>query len=991
MKKLCVFFSCLLICLAFCGLCAHAEGDFEFDAQKAVITAYQGAGGDVVIPAEIDGVAVKVIGSDVFYNRGDVTSVIIPEGVISIAARAFYGCAGLSGIQLPKSLEAIADYAFFSCEKFTDILIPERVAFIGEHAFDYIFEIENLRFLGDLPHFGMSAIGEKRHFLTEIKVTVPSGLKAHYEAALGFTCEESNEAASEINWLATADEIEFDAATGTVLKYLGNRPRVDIPQNVGGVSVTAIGEKAFMHNDSIYLLRLPEGLKTIGEEAFFGTYIADVYLPESLETIGESAFEWGRLENLRIPEGITDIPKLAFKGNSFQRIYLPSTLAHIGEDAFASFSGMNYIYFNSRSVPDIEAGAFKGRHIENIDIRADATKKEAEAAREKLTAAGVDFSDLWRADIEDQPPYPLDGGATMAFDNSTHLITAYTGDQTELTPFWNWYVGEDLVASKGLGEGAFAGSSVTRFTVPRNDAFALIGPRAFENSALERIDLFDSVTEIGARAFAGCVGLKEIIIPDSVLVIGAEAFANCTGFEKVLLPATANIAPDALTGVPYEAVYVYADTTDEQLNALNTAFNRPINRPFLREGEHYNIITMPDSYTANAESDFLFDAEAGAITAYLGTNPDVVIPESIGGVPVQKIGMNAFSAYNFDTYDAKVYEWVRSVAIPVGVTEIGDNAFYGCTALERIDCYGELNRINLRAFEGCTALREVNLRNGVQFIDLYAFCLCESLKTIDLGPYLDTVGEGAFYASGLTSVVANMRIVGLQAFRDCKSLLEVHLPAKVEKVEAGAFTGSGLQALCIERFAPDLFTPNAGIFAETPDTAVVYVPTSVSDEDIAAFEKSLLGYYANGLAGHVEKRDCDGAKIEVPAIEQKAVPIPDATPVASTSEPTAPVPEAPPVMEASGGFADKTYVVVSAAAGGVALDASIIGRYDVVFMADGACRLTIGGVAMDGATWTDDGLNITVNYYGIPYVFERDGEGFTMNYFDAMLLTYMPE
>ena len=46
----------------------------------------------------------------------------------------------------------------------------------------------------------------------------------------------------------------------------------------------------------------------------------------------------------------------------------------------------------------------------------------------------------------------------------------------------------------------------------------------------------DSITDIGAGAFAGCTNLKEITFGENVVRIGAEAFAGCSSLKTVHLP-----------------------------------------------------------------------------------------------------------------------------------------------------------------------------------------------------------------------------------------------------------------------------------------------------------------------------------------------------------------------------------------------------------------------------------------------------------------------
>ena len=127
--------------------------------------------GDLVIPSEIDGKAVTVIGNDassfhqegVFYQcfgftgnliipdsvtmigdyafdqcYGFTGSLIIPDSVTTIGDGAFYGCSGFTGsLTIPDSVETIGGQAFLGCDGFTGSLtIGDSVTTIGNYAFE---------------------------------------------------------------------------------------------------------------------------------------------------------------------------------------------------------------------------------------------------------------------------------------------------------------------------------------------------------------------------------------------------------------------------------------------------------------------------------------------------------------------------------------------------------------------------------------------------------------------------------------------------------------------------------------------------------------------------------------------------------------------------------------------------------------------------------------------------------------------------------------
>ncbi|MCM1168039.1 MAG: leucine-rich repeat domain-containing protein [Ruminococcus sp.] len=66
---------------------------------------------------------------------------------------------------------------------------------------------------------------------------------------------------------------------------------------------------------------------------------------------------------------------------------------------------------------------------------------------------------------------------------------------------------------------------------------AVIGENAFKDAVYpERLILPDSVEEIGAYAFEGCMSLREIVWGKGPAQIGLSAFAWCTALERLVLP-----------------------------------------------------------------------------------------------------------------------------------------------------------------------------------------------------------------------------------------------------------------------------------------------------------------------------------------------------------------------------------------------------------------------------------------------------------------------
>lgn len=128
---------------------------------------------------------------------------------------------------------------------------------------------------------------------------------------------------------------------------------------------------------------------------------------------------------------------------------------------------------------------------------------------------------------------------------------------------------------------------------------------------------------------------------------------------------------------------------------------------------------------ASPESDF--DFKNGAIQEYLGTDADVVIPSTIGGVAVTSIDQLAF-------YDKAV----SSVTIPASVTDIYWYAFYECPNLSKVVFEGKTN-VEEDAFDTCAAELEIHCQ--AQYVDYYQGLVDSALYPIVSGSYATVVGS----------------------------------------------------------------------------------------------------------------------------------------------------------------------------------------------------------------------------------------------------------
>lgn len=94
--------------------------------------------GDVVIPEDVtyDGLSYKVtsIGQFAFY-KSKVTSVQLPDGIVSIGKCSFAGSTSMTSCALPSTVTSIGDAAFSRCVSLQKINIPKGVSVLNLETF----------------------------------------------------------------------------------------------------------------------------------------------------------------------------------------------------------------------------------------------------------------------------------------------------------------------------------------------------------------------------------------------------------------------------------------------------------------------------------------------------------------------------------------------------------------------------------------------------------------------------------------------------------------------------------------------------------------------------------------------------------------------------------------------------------------------------------------------------------------------------------------
>ena len=202
-------------------------------------------------------------------------------------------------------------------------------------------------------------------------------------------------------------------------------------------------------------------------------------------------------------------------------------------------------------------------------------------------------------------------------------------------------------------------------------------------------------------------------------------------------------------------------------------------------------------------------------TIRIGQKPkgtDIVIPskvkDSVGTVySVTEIGSNAFygcTSLQSVTIPDSVTEIgsqafsgcssLQSVTIPDSVTEIGSQAFSGCSSLQSITIPGRVTEIGAYAFSGCSSLQSITIPGSVTKIGAYAFDGCSSPQSITIPGSVTSIGNRAFSSctslSSITFAGINPPSFDLTAFYDCDALQTISLSADMTQAQRDSWTSA---------------------------------------------------------------------------------------------------------------------------------------------------------------------------------------------------------
>ncbi|HEX4120376.1 MAG TPA: leucine-rich repeat domain-containing protein [Verrucomicrobiae bacterium] len=375
-----------------------------------------------------------------------------------------------------------------------------------------------------------------------------------------------------------------DGITLNITGYTGSNGSVSIPTNIDGLTVTSIADAAFDNCATLTNVTIGANVTNVGGNVFYDcsnltaitvdsnnpaySSMAGVLFDKSQTTLIQCP--GGEAGSYAVPSTVTNIGGDAFfYCGGLASVALGNSVAGIGSLAFANCASLTNVTIGA-NVKSIGSGAFTSC----TDLNAITVDSNNPAYS---SVAGVLFDKSQTTLIQcpggEAGSYMVPGSVTSiggdAFTACPNLTSVTIGNNvtnigvsafSSCTSLTNVTIGAN-VTSIGVNA-VYACPSLMTITVnSTNPAYSSVAGVLFNQNQTMLIAypeaktgsyvVPNSVTNIGANAFADCIYLAGVTIPNSVLSIGGGAFRYCLGLTSVTIPnSVTNIGFIAFANCP---------------------------------------------------------------------------------------------------------------------------------------------------------------------------------------------------------------------------------------------------------------------------------------------------------------------------------------------------------------------------------------------------------------------------------------------------------
>ena len=656
--------------------------------------------------------SVTKIGEYAFQGSA-VTSVSMPECIISIDYNAFKGCQNLESVTLPESLTTLGSYAFYSCKLLKTIKIPSGVTAIPSSCFYECSSLESVT----IPE-GVTTIGECAFQSCNLNaLTLPESLEK-----IGIYAFSGNQSLKSVNIPAKVKTIESNA--------FHNCGLTDLVIQEG---VQTIDNYAFESN-SLQNLTLPSTIKSIGNEAFrynnnLQSIICNAVMPPAL---GDNAFNIEITSSIKVPMASIAAYRKAYGWKDFSNYYGGEVVA----------DGITYrIDENGAMVAVAETALTEANILSTVEF--EGNQYLVIKINDKVFYGNTNLTTVTLAES-------LTTLGSNAFESCKSLKTIKIPSGVTAIPencFRECSLMESVSLPAGLVKiGAYAFNGCQNLeSVALPESLKTLGYSAFKAcKLLKTIKIPSGVTAIPDQCFDGCSSLENVTIPEGVTTIGDYAFGYCKLNALTLPESLEKIGGYAFTGnKSLKSVNIPAKVKTIETQAFNSCGLTDLVIPEGVQAIGYNTfgsnslrnLTLPSTIKSIGNYAFLYNNNLQSITCNAVTPPtfgDNAFYEST--IQDVKVPLASIAAYR------KAYGW-KDFSNYYGGEEIIDGVAY------RIDDKGAYVQAAIMT-ESEICLAENVAFEGAQY-PLYkiadnAFAGNGSITLVTVPATVETIGSNAF-------------------------------------------------------------------------------------------------------------------------------------------------------------------------------------------------------------------------------------------------------
>ena len=517
--------------------------------------------------------------------------------------------------------------------------------------------------------------------------------------------------------------------------------------------VTKIRDYCFNGYKGITSVKFPSTITSIGYYAFAGSGLTSVEIPNTITSLGAAFVGCTALKSVKLPSNITSLEKTFLDCSALTSIEIPSSVTHLGSLTFYGTS-LTQVYIPT-PVKEMEGWVFPTTlnkvYVDDLDAFSRINTYDDEAMRhldpfsapytlicgKPITEITIPegmkrISDVY-IDILGIKKVTLPDGITdygAAFRKSPvglikNKSTNPGNSNIQYIPLTDW-------AARSRGEGDI---NAIAFEETDKTSCVVVVPYGCVDTykANQYWSQYPNITD---NSFVDAKGYTYVLYDDgTAMIVAAPSVNDLEGAVVVPSEVTDNGKTYKVTSIGEEAFlgrrYITSVTIPSTIesigdNAFEDCYNSGDGQGlktvvFSGEsklktiGKHafssccaLESISIPSSVTKIGEGAFIYCYKLASVN----------IPEG-----VDKIEKETFMSC----------ESLTTVTIPASVDSIMGHAFGKCEKLKPLELpVGDLVYIGEGAFSGCDALEKVVIPEGVTMIDTEAFRGCENLRSVTI-------------------------------------------------------------------------------------------------------------------------------------------------------------------------------------------------------------------------------------------------------------------